>query len=1059
MFKKINDEEAREFINKNIDTNYFVEAGAGSGKTTSLVSRLVEMVKQGRPVDKICAITFTKAAANEFLDRFQKKLKEESEKSNLENKQKNYIDKALKDIDMCFMGTIDSFCQMIVSEHLNDAKIPYSSQLVDDKEFDKHLMNLLNKIKSGEIENKEKNLQTKWDRFKTEFYNAEEIFLYNVKKIVDVRNVDFEEVKSFEIDLETLNTKYKKLKINNLDKNNLEFLIVSGSDSISVSSLFASLNSVWGKGQIKEIYKNLNSLKDIKFPVDCNDKFYADDHYKNIFSENKRNDARYHSLNKDIQGRIEEITKQLENYLFYVAYDFIKSTADIIPEYFKEKGILRHFDYLLYLRNLLKDDAASGGKIIQSINERYSYYLIDEFQDTNPLQAEIFFYLTSKSVNGNWKDCNPRKGSLFIVGDPKQSIYRFRNADIKSYNIVKNLFEKKENCECLILSNNYRSGENLKTYFNSTFKKLFEGSGIDYKIIGNSKDNACTGSTEEKCTDLLEKNLFGAYSYESQKKDSDYEIVANIIKDLKGNLYVKVKENKKTLVRKAKYSDIMVITKNKKKQKGYMEAFRKAGIPFVAEGDVPFSECPSLVNLQRIMDFILNPEDKKAIFAVNNLVGLDTKKINECKEYIYSGMSAIAIVMKIIERTQLIENSDKSNLDCLYYSLELIRKKNITDIQEVSKYIKALIDDSKDNDYEKEERCLKVDPNLDAVKIANLHKVKGLEAPIVILTKYGKNRGDRSSILVDYYMDTPKAYPFRISEKNSKGYDSYYNNNDIENKKNESKEQYQYELLRLMYVATTRAMNVLIVADDWEFDSKAPKSIIPAVSINELYDKISSFSLIAGCRTSSYEIKKPSDLDSEKQEKVDSQEESTTKAREENHAALKGTMVHRLMEVIVSSIGIKLDDIDSISRNIVEENGIDEKDAAYNDYVVMLKNVGETMLDKGGYHQVNGVCDNILDTFRNAKEVLSEVPFYYYKDKKMLINGIIDLVYEDEEGWHIIDWKTNADNADLDNHYKSQLDLYSEAFEKISGEKVRDAKIYHIDLIARHPNCELEKLC
>ena len=182
--------------------------------------------------------------------------------------------------------------------------------------------------------------------------------------------------------------------------------------------------------------------------------------------------------------------------------------------------------------------------------------------------------------------------------------------------------------------------------------------------------------------------------------------------------------------------------------------------------------------------------------------------------------------------------------------------------------------------------------------------------------------------------------------------------------------------------------------------------------------------------------------------KVDSQEESTTKAREENHAAIKGTMVHRLMEVIVSSIGIKLDDIASISRNIVEENGIDEKDAAYNDYVVMLKNVGETMLDKGGYHQVNGVCSNILDTFRNAKEVLSEVPFYYYKDT-MLINGVIDLVYKDENGWHIIDWKTNADNADLDSHYKSQLDLYSEAFEKISGEAVKDAKIYHIDILTK----------
>ena len=132
----------------------------------------------------------------------------------------------------------------------------------------------------------------------------------------------------------------------------------------------------------------------------------------------------------------------------------------------------------------------------------------------------------------------------------------------------------------------------------------------------------------------------------------------------------------------------------------------------------------------------------------------------------------------------------------------------------------------------------------------------------------------------------------------------------------------------------------------------------------------------------------------------------------------------------------------------MKENGIDERNTAYKAYIEMLKNVGETMLNKGGYPQVNGVCSNILDTFRNAKEVLSEVPFYYYKDK-MLINGIIDLVYKDEKGWHIIDWKTNADNADLDSHYKSQLDLYSEAFEKISGEAVLDAKIYHIDILTK----------
>ena len=126
------------------------------------------------------------------------------------------------------------------------------------------------------------------------------------------------------------------------------------------------------------------------------------------------------------------------------------------------------------------------------------------------------------------------------------------------------------------------------------------------------------------------------------------------------------------------------------------------------------------------------------------------------------------------------------------------------------------------------------------MKIANLHKVKGLEAPIVILTKYGRNRGDRSSILVDYSLDTPKAYPFKISVKNGKGSDVDYNFSELTEKKEESKKQYQDELLRLMYVAATRAMNVLIVADDWKFklgSEKTDKTVIPENSIDKLYSR------------------------------------------------------------------------------------------------------------------------------------------------------------------------------------------------------------------------------
>ena len=70
----MNDAEARNAIISNVNRNYFVEAGAGSGKTTILVERMVAMVEQGFPVDRICTITFTRAAANEFYARFQKRL-------------------------------------------------------------------------------------------------------------------------------------------------------------------------------------------------------------------------------------------------------------------------------------------------------------------------------------------------------------------------------------------------------------------------------------------------------------------------------------------------------------------------------------------------------------------------------------------------------------------------------------------------------------------------------------------------------------------------------------------------------------------------------------------------------------------------------------------------------------------------------------------------------------------------------------------------------------------------------------------------------------------------
>ena len=120
---------------------------------------------------------------------------------------------------------------------------------------------------------------------------------------------------------------------------------------------------------------------------------------------------------------------------------FLVESAEMIMDNFRKSGKLSFYDCLLYLRNMLRDDTINGGKLIRYIYERHSYFLIDEFQDTNPMQAEIFFYLTALNPVEKWYLCEPRPGSLFVVGDPKQSIYRFRGADVQSYLKVKKLFK------------------------------------------------------------------------------------------------------------------------------------------------------------------------------------------------------------------------------------------------------------------------------------------------------------------------------------------------------------------------------------------------------------------------------------------------------------------------------------------------------------------------------------------------------------------------------------------------------------------------------------------
>ena len=211
---------SRNRIISEIGTNLFVEAGAGSGKTTMLVRRMVAMVEAGIEISRICAITFTKAAAGEFYNRFQKMLIERSNPSlewkdsgepgqlpepTEETRERCRI--ALQNIDLCFMGTIDAFCGMVLSEHPSEAGIPSDAAILRDEDAETIYKQQYVKICSGAYGDELKKLAVSFQLLHS---NAQDVFVRGLSFIMNNRNAKFHYDEAPDVNIDRLFAEEKK---------------------------------------------------------------------------------------------------------------------------------------------------------------------------------------------------------------------------------------------------------------------------------------------------------------------------------------------------------------------------------------------------------------------------------------------------------------------------------------------------------------------------------------------------------------------------------------------------------------------------------------------------------------------------------------------------------------------------------------------------------------------------------------------------------------------------------------------------------------------------------
>ena len=442
----LSDEGARLRIREDLERNLLVEAGAGSGKTTSLVDRMVALVRtRACTVDRIAAVTFTRKAAAELRQKFQVKLEEVAGGLAPDDPGRAVFDESIRDIDRAFLGTIHAFCARLLRERPLEAGLDPGFREVQESEADGMLrafwVEFLERMATdgdprlGELGRLGIAPDRLEDAFQALVENPDVDFGFE-----PVEPPDPEDIRAVRAHFEELLDRAEELMRNRVPPNGWDGFgrrvrtLLYWRRSLDWSDRSAFFDA------LARIHLKKSGLVQKTWAGTTVGKAQA----KSLFQE-------FVAFAK-AGGPVDQLLREWWAYRYPLAIGVAREAAEACAEQRKDRGELNFQDLLVHSAALLRNDPQAR----RDLGRRYPRVLVDEFQDTDPLQAEILLLLASDPETGDdWREVVPRPGALFVVGDPKQSIYRFRRADIALYEIVKKRFEAFG--DVLLLETNFRS--------------------------------------------------------------------------------------------------------------------------------------------------------------------------------------------------------------------------------------------------------------------------------------------------------------------------------------------------------------------------------------------------------------------------------------------------------------------------------------------------------------------------------------------------------------------------------------------------------------------------
>lgn len=1085
------DAPARIQIEKELDINIVLEAGAGSGKTSSLVKRMVHSLGEGKfKITEIAAITFTRKAAGELRERFQMGLEEAFQKEN-QSLIKKSLESAQDQIDSCFIGTVHSFCARILRERPVEAGIVPDFRELDERE-NKHLASLvwqdyLNKVRLERPEALE--VLLKWG---IEPNDLMETYL----KLIDFPDVEIVGIKRPHPDPEPVLAKIRSFA-NRALEGMPDDEPDNGWDDLQKAVLTA-----------KRYFKN----------ADVNQMVWKLAVIKKFSTDIKVTQKRWRTKEDALQfmGEGEALAREDAIPFLDKWYEachepllqFVKPAITCFAQYRLDQGVLNYQDLLQRTADLLREYP----EVRHYFQTKYRSLLVDEFQDTDPLQAEVLFYLTGRDTyEKDWRKLVPTPGSLFVVGDPKQSIYRFRRADIDTYNLVKERITQSGG-KVLKLTANFRSVNELGEWFNVQFQELMHPSHFQAEFTPMETVQVLTAKTQCGVKIL---SVQGQIKTKEDAFKADAESIAYYIR-----------ETLDGAEQKRNPSDFLILLREKDGMKFYSEALAKEHIPYTISGTSQLTEVEELAELYRLLRFLADPGNQilfvgvlrgiffgfsdDELFHYKNVggffspysqipEGLDEElmsrlksafsKLQEYRQWALT-LRPMVTIEKIIDDTGLIlgmagSGQNVSQCAAILQTLEILRGhriKNHSSFSELVKAMGSLLRVGVEEELDLEAK------SAGSVRIMNLHKAKGLEAPIVILAQPWKTVKKRVDFHIERTEGKGKGY-FPFSKRNSFGHEELLAKPLGWQAACAAELQYlEAEEIRLLYVAATRAKNLLVISkcvcdpemkhNPWrpliERDknieelvirvdansqevawSKALESVVSNQTSQTLrnlgsdpgQDGLDSFvtfqaglmERLESLALPTYAEQSPTGLKTQEQVKV---------FRVHGGGTSWGNVIHTVFEKVYGAKG-SVPERSTIIRYALAKNG--EASERLEEVENVLNRFEKTEL----YQRLQKAERKLIEVpflkrlepgepWHSRSDLTGDIPVHF--------SGVRDLVFQEADGWVIVDYKTDRvarrqDWEVLYRHYRGQIELYKFFWQEISGERVKETVIYFAETV------------